>query len=95
MNSRGHVTVKDIKAIWSDAFVKQVGRKQLFIVQLPSVRLLVSYQIIVGKYIYSPAHGYYVWLLTRYKYNHIISKQLLQFSRGRNIIYTDEQIGIN
>lgn len=95
MNSRGHVTIKDIKAIWPDADVQQVASKQLFIVQLTNIRILVSYKTIVGKYTYSPDHGYYVWLLSRYKYSSTTSKQLSQFSRGQDVMFTDEPISIS
>jgi hypothetical protein len=54
--------------------VKQVGSKQLFIVDTcTNGRLLISYSTVVGYFNDK-------WYLTRYKYSPTTSKQLTQFA---------------
>lgn len=69
------VTKKDIMrlfAVKSDA-VKQIGSKQLFIVDTKSGRMLVSYRTIIGYFTNS------IWHISSNKYTVTTSKQTSQF----------------
>lgn len=66
--------------------VIQIDSKQLFVVYLPTRKVLVSYRTIVGESIDG------VWHLTQYKYSCTTSKQLSQFARGKTVIYVAEEI---
>jgi len=66
--------------------VKQIGNKQLFIVDCPQQgRVLVSYRTIVGKFIND------TWHLTTQKYSVTTSKQLTMFARSTSfdVIWSD------
>lgn len=85
------VTVKDIRARFNlrgEVNIKQIGSKQLFIVDCPiNGRLLISYYTVVGYFNDK-------WYLTKYKYSLTTSKQLNQFARTTNfqVEWVNEQI---
>lgn len=67
--------------------VKQIGSKQLFIVDTKNGRLLLSYYTVVGCFTDK-------WYLTRYKYSYTTSKQLTQFANKSTFFveWLDKQI---
>jgi hypothetical protein len=84
------VTKKDVMARFSlrDSQVRQIGAKQLFVIDtIHNGRLLISYYTVVGYFNDK-------WYLTKYKYSQTTSKQLTQFANNTSfhVEWIDEQI---
>ena len=79
-----NVTKKDISTIFGVPLsaIEQVGRKQLFVVNISSGdigyrHILISYRTIIG------FHDSEFWYITTRKYSRTTSCQITEFSRNR------------